>query len=172
MPFFRCAPLWKGLASAMRWAVHGRAPPSASLHGFLQGLPKTFYADPQEALQSLRLGRSFNVIYMPMAFKFDFFPARSFPIGIQELDRAVLLGATGISESPAPFVTPEDILLAKLHWFKAGGETSEVQWRDIRGIVRATGARLDRGYLEESAAKLGVTALLESALNEVPGAGA
>ncbi len=138
-----------------------------SLDRFLSSLPKTFYADPEEALNAVRLGRSFNVIYMPMAFKFDFFPAGAFPIGMQELDRAVFLAVTGISESPTPFVTPEDILLAKLHWFKAGGEISEVQWRDIRGIVRACGASLDGRYLEQSAAKLGIVALLKKALNEV-----
>ena len=138
-----------------------------SLDRFLSSLPKTFYADTEGALDALRRGRSFNVIYMPMAFKFDFFPAGAFPLGIQELDRAVFLAATGISQSPTPFVTPEDILLAKLHWFNAGGEISQVQWRDIQGIVRACGARLDDRYLEQSAAKLGIVALLEKARNEV-----
>ncbi len=135
-----------------------------SLHRFFARLPKTFYADQEEGLSAIRFGRPFNVIYMPMAFKFDFFPARAFPLGIQELDRAVFLADTGLSDDPAPFVTPEDILLAKLHWFSAGGEISEVQWRDIRGIVRACGSSLDRGYLEPSAAKLGITALLDKAL--------
>jgi hypothetical protein len=135
-----------------------------SLDRFLALLPKTFYADQEEALNAIRFGRPFNVIYMPMAFKFDFFHAGAFPLGIQELDRAVFLADTGLSENPAPFVTPEDILLAKLHWFRAGGEISEVQWRDIRGIVRACGPGLDRGYLEPSAAKLGITALLDKAL--------
>jgi hypothetical protein len=65
-----------------------------------------------------------------------------------------------------PFVTPEDILLAKLHWFSAGGEVSDVQWRDIQGIVRATGANLDRAYLDRSAAKLGIVALLDRALSD------
>lgn len=138
-----------------------------SLDRFLRMLPAVFYADPDEALHSLQRGRSFNVIYMPAAFKFDFFPASGFPLGVQELDRAVLLAATGISESPTPFVTPEDILLAKLHWFKAGGQISEVQWRDIRGLVLACGARLDRGYLEECSRKLGIAALLVRALDEV-----
>jgi hypothetical protein len=103
---------------------------------------------------------------MPVAFKFDLFPARAFPLGLQELDRAVFLAGTWLSETPTPFVTPEDILLAKLSWFKAGGEVSEVQWRDILGIVRACGASLDRGYLVESGAKLGVSSMREKALSE------
>jgi len=137
-----------------------------TLGRFLTSLPGTFYADPEEALQALRAGRPFNVIYMPMAFKVDLFPAAAFPLGLQELDRAVFLAGTGLSEHPTPFVTPEDILLAKLSWFLAGGEVSEVQWRDILGIVRACRARLDRGYLMEWSSTLGTASLLEKALNE------
>lgn len=134
---------------------------------FLSGLPATFFADPDEAGISIRLGRPFNVIYMPMAFKFDFFPARAFPLGIQELDRAVLLANSGLSEIAAPFVTPEDILLAKLNWYRQGGEVSEVQWRDILGILRNRGTTLDRQYLDHSAGTLGVLTLLKRALNNV-----
>jgi hypothetical protein len=43
--------------------------------------------DPAEARNATHLGRPFNVIYMPMAFKFDFFPASAFPLGFEELDR-------------------------------------------------------------------------------------
>jgi hypothetical protein len=31
---------------------------------------------------------------------------------------------------------PDDILLAKLEWFRMGGETSERQWRDVLGIIK------------------------------------
>jgi hypothetical protein len=127
---------------------------------FLAGLPETFFADPEEIRRSILAGRPFNVIYMPMAFKFDFFPASAFPLGIEELDRAVWMPGSGLSEDPAPFVTPEDILLAKLF-----GEISEVQWRDIQGIVRNRGASLDRQYLARGAEKLGIAVLLERALS-------
>ena len=138
----------------------------ATLGHFLSSLPATYYVDAEEAADAIRRGAPFNVIYMPMAFKFDFFPARAFALGMQELQRAVLLANTGLSDSPAPFVTPEDILLAKLHWFRAGGGVSEVQWRDIRGIVRSRATTLDRDYLNASAARLGIQALLERALTE------
>lgn len=138
----------------------------ASLDQFLGSLPSTFYVDPEEARTAIGGGRPFNVIHIPMAFKFDFFPARAFPLGVEELDRAIVLAGSGLSELPTPFVTPEDILLAKLHWFRAGGEVSEVQWRDIQGIVHNCSLMLDRGYLERSAAKLELSILLERALAE------
>lgn len=84
----------------------------------------------------------------------------------EELDRAIYLSDTGLTKAPTPFVTPEDILLAKLSWFRSGGETSEVQWRDIRSVIRSCGYTLDRHYLHNAAIKLGVGDLLNKALNE------
>lgn len=133
---------------------------------FLRHLGETFYSDAEEALNAIRRGRPFNVIHMPTVLKFDLFPASGFPLGSEELDRAVSLEDTGLSKGPAWFVTPEDILLAKLYWFKLGGEVSEVQWRDIAGIVRGCSAALDRSYLERAASELAVRDLLHRALGK------
>jgi hypothetical protein len=35
-------------------------------------------------------------------------------------------------------------VLAKLEWFRRGGEVSERQWADVLGVLRASGASLDR----------------------------
>jgi hypothetical protein len=137
-----------------------------NLELFVANLPELFYLDVEEALAAVRRGRSFNVIHMPMALKFDFFPAAAFALGMEELDRAIYLSDTGLSKAPAPFVTPEDILLAKLHWFRSGDEISEVQWRDIQGIARACATTFDRDYLYRGAARVGVRDLLDKALTE------
>lgn len=138
-----------------------------NIERFLDSLPNTFYVDGEEALTAIRHGRSFNAIYMPMAFKFDFFPAAAFALGTEELDRAIYLSDTELAKAPAPFVTPEDILLAKLFWFRSGGEASEMQWRDVQGIARTRANTLDRLYLRRAALKLGVGDLLERVLKEV-----
>jgi hypothetical protein len=137
-----------------------------NLSVFLRHLPETFYADAEEAQSALRRGNPFNVIHMPTVLKFDLFPSAAFPLGSEELDRAISLENTGLSKGPAWFVTPEDILLAKLYWFKLGGEVSEVQWRDIEGIVRGCSGTLDREYLESSGSQLEVRDLLHKALGE------
>jgi hypothetical protein len=139
---------------------------SQNLAVFLNHLPDSFYADAEEALSAIRRGRPFNLIHMPTVLKFDIFPASAFPLGREELDRAVLLEDTGLSQGPAWFVTPEDILLAKLHWFQLAGEMSEVQWRDIMGVVRACSVTLDRRYLERAASELGIRDLLRRSLGE------
>jgi hypothetical protein len=135
-----------------------------NLPTFLAFLPETFYSDAEDAWNAFRGGRPLNVIHMPTVLKFDLFSSRAFPLGKEELDRAISLSDTGLSTQPVWVVTPEDILLAKLYWFRLGGEVSEVQWRDIQGVVRGCAATFDSRYLEQSATKLGVVDLLNKAL--------
>jgi hypothetical protein len=59
----------------------------------------------------------------------------------------------------------EDILLAKARWYRLGGETSEVQRRDIESLVALNRASLDREYLARWAGNLGVEDLVERFLH-------
>ena len=65
------------------------------------------------------------------------------------------------------FATPEDTILAKLEWFRLGGETSERQWQDIQGIFQQRSDILDFDYLKQSAQKLKVADLLARMLTEI-----
>jgi hypothetical protein len=135
-----------------------------NLDRFLSLLPPDFVCDKHEARSAVGLLQPFNLIYMPIVFKFDLYAASAFPLGLQELDRAVPLTVAELSEDPLPFVSREDILLAKLHGFAPPGAVSEIQWRDIQGLIRHHA--LDRQYLTSNAAALGVADLLARALQE------
>jgi len=56
--------------------------------------------------------------------------------------------------------TAEDIILQKLHWYQIGNGISDRQWRDILGVLKVQGKRLDFGYLKVWAPHLGVEDLL------------
>jgi hypothetical protein len=55
-------------------------------------------------------------------------------------------------------------LLAKLKWFRDGGEISDRQWSDISGLVYMQTGKLDLEYLNHWALQLGVEDLLARAL--------
>ena len=63
-----------------------------------------------------------------------------------------------------PVASPEDTLLSKLVCFRVGGEVSDRQWHDIRGIVEIKREQLDRSYLWLWAAHLKVEDLLDRVL--------
>jgi len=71
------------------------------------------------------------------------------------------IGAGKISMASA-----EDVVLAKLSWFRRGGEVSEKQWRDVLGILKVQGERLDLEYLALQSKKFGFADLFERAQDE------
>ncbi len=134
----------------------------------IANLAKEFYADAGTIREALRLGRPFNLIHFASGYKFDIFPAAGNLYFEKQLERSTSQEvALGHGESMlCPIATAEDIILAKLVWYRAGGEQSERQWNDVRGIRSTQGARLDGAYLRQWAGYLGVQDLLERLLSE------
>jgi hypothetical protein len=63
-------------------------------------------------------------------------------------------------------IAPEDTILRKLQWYRAGGESSQQQWSDLRGVCKSAGRQLDIAYLRRWAAQLQIADLLEKLLAE------
>ena len=114
-----------------------------------------------EMMQAIKAGRAFNLIHIPSAMKFDIFPA-STDFHDSELERATLTPLRIEGAALCPVATSEDALLAKLQWYRDGGEVSDRQWNDIGGLIAINDA-MDWEYVNSWAARLGVTALLERA---------
>ena len=129
-------------------------------------LGKDWYADADMMERSIRASRSFNVIHIPTAQKIDIFPATD-DFHASQIERATLATVFPTeTDLQLPVASVEDIVLAKLKWYREGGEVSEKQWNDIGGVL-ATNPNLDMNYLRPWAARLRVTDLLDKALAEV-----
>jgi hypothetical protein len=132
----------------------------------VQSLGDAFYADAEMIREAIVRQSSFNLIHLESMFKVDVFVARP-----RDFDRAQLARRQPhlLSEDPqsrAYIASAEDTVLAKLEWYRAGNEASAHQWRDVQGVLRVQGQRLDLAYMRRMATGLGVQDLLERALEE------
>ena len=133
---------------------------------FVQALGHDFYANEDSARRDAFEGRHFNVIHMPSGFKADVYPVSGDLFGREELNRRRAEKIGSRPQDVAYLTTPEDLVVAKLRWFRAGGEVSDRQWADILGVLRVQEKNLDTPYMRRWAVHLHVEDLLDRALRE------
>lgn len=159
-------------------SIHGQSRPTMDLDlvadlrpehvdEFVQTLAGEFYVDAQSIRDAMRLGRAFNIIHLGSTFKIDIFPLK------RDEYSQVSFQRRGFRESHSfglpvelAVASPEDTVLRKLEWYRSGGEISERQWNDLRGVVRMRTEALDYEYLRKWAVFLKVDDLLERLLAE------
>ena len=129
----------------------------------IAALPE-FYAAEEALYRAIDTRSTANLIHHDTQLKVDLFVAGGTPLDDQQLARR-----QRVEVRPGQVIyihPPEDVLLQKLRWYRMGGEVSDRQWRDVIGIIRTQGRRLDRAYLTANAPALDVIAQLERALRE------
>jgi hypothetical protein len=131
-----------------------------------QALGEAFYADPEMMRDAIRRHSSFNVIHLETIFKVDLFVAKPRPFDRSQLARRQLHVLSEDPERHAYITSAEDTVLSKLEWYQMSSGVSDRQWRDVLGVLKVQGERLDHTYMHRMATELGVSDLLERALRE------
>jgi len=139
------------------------APAGKDLVNALSG---DFYVDQHAVDDAITRGSCFNAIHLASGFKVDFFVMGRRQYDRVELQRSVMQQIVADPPRWAPVKSAEDVILRKLQWFEEGGRVSERQWKDVLGVLKTQGDRLEVAYLEEWARRLGLLDLLIKARSE------
>lgn len=136
--------------------------PATLLEPFCDSFPAPdFYLSRDTVREAVRRGKQFNLIHPASGLKIDFMVLTQGDFDRSRVARRrelpVLEGRT------VSFASPEDVILKKLVYYQAG--RSEKHLRDIAGVLRIQGEKIDRDYLTHWANELGVSEVWNQFLN-------
>ena len=111
-----------------------------------------FYVSVDAGREAVEKKSRFNILYPITGLKVDVIVADESDFNISRFSRSRRLEiAPGVEIS---FASPEDVIIKKLHYYREGG--SEKHLRDIAGVMRIIGEKLDRDYIAIWARKMGL----------------
>jgi hypothetical protein len=131
---------------------------------FMEKLQNDFYVDGEMIADAISHSSSFNIIHKESMFKVDLFVPHKRIFINEQFARAREESLSSDPQMTAYVASPEDIILAKLEWYRMGGEVSERQWRDVLGVLKVQGMMIDTEYLQRMATELNLVELLVRAL--------
>ena len=117
-----------------------------------------FYVDRNSMEEALANRSMFNVIHSEKVVKIDLIVIKPGEYREVEFSRRV---KRKVNNSEVFVVSPEDLILSKLHWAKES--RSDTQLGDVRNIIALNKDALDFQYLGKWAQELSVLELLEEA---------
>ena len=124
----------------------------------LRLLSKAGYIDELAAVEAVNKGGEFNYIHSDSGIKIDFWVIKKDDnIGISELKRRI---GKNIGKQKIYFISPEDLILSKIRWFKESGSDRHLD--DIKSVIKFSKA--DFKYLKQQASKQGTLDILSKLL--------
>lgn len=141
------------------------AMPTFRVAAFAKALGDDFEVDEGMLRDAVARGGSANIFYLPMVTKVDIFGIGDTPYDEVEFARRARVRIRSTGEE-LWVKSPEDTILRKLLWYRAGGEVSTKQWRDVVEVIRIRGVLLDGAHVDRWATRLGISDLVERARSE------
>ena len=119
-----------------------------------------FYVSESAAQEAVAHSSQFNVIHPASGNKIDFMIAGPTPWVAAQLQRRKSVPL--FPDQNAAVAAPEDVILGKLVYYHEGG--SDKHLRDIAGILKVSNDLVDRAYVAQFAAQLGVADIWQAVL--------
>jgi len=118
-----------------------------------------FYVSEEAIRQAIQQHGQFNILRPATGLKVDVMIPEDTPFNRSRFARVTRVRPSADFE--ASFAAAEDVIIKKLEYYREGG--SEKHLRDITGVLKISGSRIDRNYIGDWASRLG----LESIWNAV-----
>lgn len=127
--------------------------------------PDEFYIGEEMVREAIRSQGQFNIIHPTSGTKVDVIMKQETPFDNSRFER---LHRIFPAESyQANFAAPEDLIIKKMEYYKAGG--SEKHLRDIAGILKISGEIVDWNYITEWAKRLKLTEVWDAVREKLGG---
>ncbi len=125
--------------------------PAAQIAGFCELFSEAeFYLSRPAVVSAVQCQGQFNLIHPASGLKVDFMVFAPTEFNQSRMTRGRDLPALG--DRTVRFASPEDVILMKLKYFREGGSQKHV--RDIRGVLKVQGSKVDRQYITDWASQL------------------
>lgn len=135
--------------------------PRKTVENFCAKYNHDFYVDAESIKTAIKEGGHFNIIHVPSGSKVDFYQVKK-DTNAQGIFRRRHKEAFD-EKRIAFFSSPEDVIINKLIFYKEG--KSEKHLRDIKGMLRISGDKLNISYIDEKTKKLGLNQYWEELKN-------
>lgn len=113
-----------------------------------------YYLSESAARDAVARRFQFNILHPASGLKVDVIVPPDTEFSRSEAQRIRRIASEG--DKSAWFGSPEDVLLNKLVYYRLSDGVSEKHLRDIAGMMKLLREKLDRTYITQWAAKLGV----------------
>ncbi len=114
----------------------------------MKSLSQAGYLDEAAARDAIENQAEFNFLHPESGLKIDFWTISNDPFGLAELKRRQ---PKKIGKLTVYFISPEDLILSKLLWYKESESTRHLE--DIESIIAISGKTLDLKYLKSQVEK-------------------
>ena len=120
-----------------------------------------FYLSHSAVQDAVQRREMFNLLHPSTGGKVDFVVAKDsdFDRSRMQRTRQILIGANITAE----FASPEDVILKKLDWYRR--DKSDRHIRDIVGVLKVQGSKIDKHYLQQWVNELKVSSVWDIIVN-------
>ena len=133
---------------------------------WLVALGDDFVGDREWIVQEVERRGSFQLIHSSTMTRIDVFVPEWKGVHLWKWENRRRLTLDPDTGRGIDITGPEGIVIQKLSWFRDGGSVSDRQWRDVLGVLKTHGKKLQCDSLDHWASQLDLCDLLARALTE------